>query len=183
MIKKTLTYKNFNNVEVTKDFYFHLSKADMIELAIDGSFEARMKQAIAKEDKLTLFREFKKLIFLAVGVRSEDGENFAKPEMFREAFMTSPAFDQLIEYLFSDTDKAAGFVAGLLPAEAQERALKEIEKQDQESDGKGSTVVVDPLSDEPAWVREDRLPTTEEFRAATNEQKQAAFLRKMTPKS
>lgn len=175
MIKHTLTYENFNGQTVTKDFYFHLSKADIIELAIDGLFEETMKKAVAEEDKLTLFRMFRKLIFLAVGVRSEDGESFAKPEMFREAFVTSPAFDGLIEYLFSDAEKAAQFIAGLLPAGSQEAAKKELEKR-QQSDAKDSS------SDEPAWIKENRLPTTEEFRAATPEQKQLAFLRKVTPK-
>jgi len=165
MIKKTLTYENFNGVTVTKDFYFHLSKADMIELAIDGLFEETMKKAIAEEDKLTLFKMFRKLIHLSVGVRSEDGESFAKPEMFQEAFVTSPAFDQLIEHLFSDTEKAAEFVSGLLPAGAQEAAKKELEKQ-KESEAK----VVDPFQEKPIWEQEDREPTETEVRTMTREQ-------------
>lgn len=177
MIKHTLTYENFNGVTVTKDFYFHLSKADIIELAIDGLFEETMKKAIAEEDKLTLFKMFRKLIYLSVGVRSEDGESFAKPEMFREAFVTSPAFDKLIDYLFGSTDRAAEFVAGLLPKEAQEQARKELEKQNQSGE-----TVVDPFA-EPEWVTSGRIPTKEEFAAASPEHKNLAFKRQMEAKS
>lgn len=168
MIKNTLTYMNFNDEKVTKDFWFHLGKADMIELAIDGAFEQRLKAAIASEDKLTLFQEFKKLIFLSVGVRSEDGESFMKPEIFRETFMSSPAFDALIDYLFSNPDKAADFVAGLLPADSQEQARKEIERVN-------ANPTVDPFAEEPTWIRDRRTPTPAEFAAATEEQKKIAF--------
>lgn len=167
MIKHTLTYTNFNDQVVTKDFFFHLGKADIIELAIDGKFEETMKKAVKEEDKLTLFQMFRKLIFLAVGVRSEDGESFAKPEMFREAFISSPAFDGLIEYLFSDPDKAAEFVAGLLPADAQAAARKELERQN-------ATTVNLPTED-PEWLSKGRTPTPQEFMNATPEQRNRAF--------
>ena len=32
MLKKSITYKNLNGQEVTEEFYFHLSKADFIEM-------------------------------------------------------------------------------------------------------------------------------------------------------
>jgi hypothetical protein len=169
MIKKTLTYKNFNDETVTRDFYFHLSRVDMTEISLDGSFEARIKKAAAENDKVTIFREFKRLIFLSVGVRTgENLEDFIRPEMFRETFMSSPAFDVLIEELFTSEDQGASFIAGLLPKDMQEAALKGIESAP-------STVTVDPFRDEPAWLKERRAPTPAEYNAATPDQQKIAF--------
>lgn len=170
MIKKTITYENFAGDQVTKDFWFHLSKVDGFELSLDGTFEAKMRKAIQDQDKLTVFREFKKLIAAAVGVRSENGEDFSKPEAFRDSFMNSPAFDELIMDLFSDESKAAEFMAALFPKGVQ-AAMKE-----QGYPAKaGDVITIDPFKEEPSWVTARRVPSKEEFAAATPEQKMLAF--------
>lgn len=173
MIKKTITYEDFNGVTKTKDFYFHLSKVDMMELSLDGLFEKELKEAVQREDKLKIFQMFKRLIFLSVGTRSENGEEFIRPEMFREAFMSSPAFDQLVMDLFTSEDHGASFVAGLMPKDMQEKVNKEIETKN----------IVDPFKEEPAWITEGRVPTAQEFAAATEEQKKLAFSRKIHTES
>lgn len=170
MIKKTITYENYAGDTVTKDFWFHLSKVDGFELSLDGSFEARMRKAIQDQDKLTVFREFKKLIFLAVGVRSENGEEFSKPEAFRDAFMNSPAFDELIMDLFSNESKAAEFMAALFPKGVQ-ATMKE---QGYETKA-GDVITVDPFKETPAWEAENRAPTSAEIQTMTREQLQKAF--------
>ena len=37
MFKKTITYNDFNGVERTEDFYFHLTKAELIKLEFSES--------------------------------------------------------------------------------------------------------------------------------------------------
>lgn len=175
MIKKTITYENFAGDTVTKDFWFHLSKVDGFELSLDGTFEVRMRKAIRDQDKLTVFREFKKLIFTAVGVRSENGEEFSKPEAYRDAFMNSPAFDELIMDLFSDESKAAEFMAALFPKGVQ-TAMKE-------QGYPGQTVtIIDPFKEKPAWEAEDRDPTDAEVRSMTREQLLAVTRKKLQSK-
>ena len=40
MLKKTVTYVDYNGVERTEDFYFNLSKAEVteMELSVEGGF-------------------------------------------------------------------------------------------------------------------------------------------------
>ena len=35
MLKKTITYEDFNGVERKEDFYFNLSKAEIMEMQFD----------------------------------------------------------------------------------------------------------------------------------------------------
>lgn len=177
MIKKTLTYENYNGETVTRDFYFHLTKVDMTEISLEGRLEDIIKRAAANGDKAAIFREFKRLIFMSVGVRTgENQEDFIKPEIFRETFMSSPAFDVLIEELFTSEDQGAKFIAGLLPKDMQEAALKEIEKAP-------TTVTVDPFKEQPVWIQEDRDPTEAEVRSMTREQLMEVTRRKLQKKS
>jgi hypothetical protein len=174
MIKKTFTYENFAGDTVTKDFYFHLSKADFVELALGGDWEASMQVAIKTGDKITIFKEFKRLISMAIGVRSENGEDFTKPTPYRDAFMNSPAFDELIMELFTSDDMGTNFILGCLPANMQGDMQKELDKI-KAKDGPVHESVPNPFAEEPAWIRERRVPSKKEFAAATNTQKMIAF--------
>jgi hypothetical protein len=165
MIKKTIKYRDFNDREVTRDYYFHLSKVDMTELSLDG-IEERVRRAAATGDNAAIFREFKQLISMSVGVRSEDGAEFSRPEAFRDQFLSSPAFDELIMELFTSEDQGTGFIAALLPRDMQKKMEEELAKK---------TTTVDPFADEPEWMKKRVAPTPAQFAAATPEQQRFAF--------
>ena len=42
MLKKTITYTDYNGVESTEDFYFNLNRAEItqMELSVDGGYSA-----------------------------------------------------------------------------------------------------------------------------------------------
>lgn len=174
MIKKTITYSDFNGTEVTKDFYFHLTQVDMVEISIDGSFEEKIRKAAVTGDKSVIFLEFKRLIAKSVGMRSEDGADFIRTESFTNAFLSSPAFDELIMELFTSPDQGVGFIRGLLPAKMQDALKKELDSK--EKDGAGSTV--NPFEEKPVWERENREPTGVELRSMTREQFQKLWTQK-----
>jgi len=176
MIKKTIKYTDFNDREVTRDYYFHLSKVDMVEISIDGEFQEKIRRAAASGDKLTIFREFKRLISMSVGMRSEDGSEFYRTEEFTNAFLSSPAFDELILELFTSDDQGTGFIKGLLPANMQESLDKELAKQTK-------TDAPDPFEEKPVWIREDREPTEVEMRTMTREQLMELTKRRMDRKN
>jgi hypothetical protein len=162
MIKKTFTFENFAGDKVTKDYYFHLSKADFVELGFSG-WQERMQAAVNTKDQLGVFHGFKWLISQAVGVRSEDGEDFTKPADFRDKFMNSPAFDELIMELFTSDDMGTSFIRGCLPGNMQVDMDKEMAKLT-------STGGVNPFEEKPAWIRENREPTNLEMDTITREQ-------------
>lgn len=117
MLKKTITYEDFNGQEQTEDFYFHLSKADLIELEMSkkGGLEEWLKRVIASKDGKAIMEEFKNLIMMSVGERSDDGKRFRKDVQLRHDFRDSPAYDVLFMELVTDADKAAEFVNGIIP--------------------------------------------------------------------
>lgn len=117
MLKKTITYENFNGETVTEDHFFHLSKADLIELELsaDGGMEARLTKIVASGNNREIFGEFKKLLLLAYGTRSEDGKRFVKTQELRDKFVSSEAFSALLMELLQDGDAASEFVNGMIP--------------------------------------------------------------------
>ena len=117
MLKKTITYTDFNGNEATEDFYFHLSKADLIELEVErrGGMAAWLQSIVDSEDGKAIIAEFKKLILMSYGKKSEDGKRFIKTEALRDDFMSSEAYSTLFMDLCTNPNAAAEFVNGIVP--------------------------------------------------------------------
>lgn len=124
MIKKTLTYPALDGSLVTEDFYFHLTKADVLELELSekGGWEASMRKLIESEDTKTIMQVFKDIVKLAYGKRSEDGKAFIKSPELSLSFAQSDAFSELLWWMFTDASAAADFFAALRPAGMNEVA-------------------------------------------------------------
>lgn len=126
MIKKTITYEDFNGDEVTEDFYFHLTKAEVVELELSeegGMYESLQRMAKA-EDGAGVLKEIKKMILAAYGVRSPDGRKFVKNDELRAHFATTNAYSQLFMGMLTDTDSAIEFFNALTPQGLEEDAAK-----------------------------------------------------------
>ena len=129
MLKKTIKYKDFNDEEVTEDFYFHLSKAELIEIELShqGGLAESLRKIVASEDGKAIITEFKNIILGAYGQRSPDGRKFIKNQDLRDEFVASPAYDVLFVELVTDTDAAIEFINGIVPAGMVEDAAKMVE--------------------------------------------------------
>lgn len=114
MIKKTLTYDGFDG-RVTADFYFHLSKADLARIeSTDGGLIKKIDAVQKAENMLEAIGIFETLIGAAVGERQ--GERFIKNDEVSQGFLSSPAFDVLLDELLTSEGAAAQFVVGLMPS-------------------------------------------------------------------
>lgn len=120
MIKKTITYKNFEK-EITKEFYFGLFEADFVELEAlwikEGGFDGRVDRVKKGDDPTLILETFKLLIARSFGVRTEDDE-FYRPEKERERFMSSDAYSVLLVGLLTKDGPewdASAFMQGILP--------------------------------------------------------------------
>ena len=104
MLKKTITYIDYNGVERTEDFYFNLSKAEVLELEMGttGGLTEMINKIVAAQDTPTLIKIFKDLVLKAYGEKSTDGRFFNKSEEISNNFMNSPAYDKLFEKLTTD---------------------------------------------------------------------------------
>jgi len=121
MLKKTITYVDYNDVERKEDFYFNLSKAELaeMELSTTGGLST-LKKIISAQDTPSIIKIFKELILKAYGEKSADGKRFVKSEELSRDFSQTEAYSVLFMELASKSDEAANFVNGIIPAEAKQ---------------------------------------------------------------
>ena len=121
MLKKIITYTDYNNVERTEPFYFNLSKAELMEmeLGVTGGMTEMLDKIIAAKDAPSLMKTFKEMIMKAYGVKSDDGKRLIKSEELSIAFTQTEAYNVLFMELITDDKAAADFVNGIIPNEIQ----------------------------------------------------------------
>lgn len=112
MIKKTMTYEDYNGNQRTEDFYFNLSKAEVMEMEMStsGGLAEMIQRVVAAQDQPSIIKIFKDLILKAYGVKSPDGKRFIKSEELSTEFAQTEAYSQLFMELATDADAAANFV-------------------------------------------------------------------------
>jgi hypothetical protein len=117
MLKKTITYTDYNDKERTETHYFDLNEVEAteMELSVEGGMSKKLKAIAKSEDKAAMFKFFKELIAKSYGVKSEDGRRFIKSEKITEEFVQSRAYVKLIMELAQDGEKLAAFFNGVIP--------------------------------------------------------------------
>jgi hypothetical protein len=117
MLKKTISYTDFNGNERKEDFYFNLSKAEIMEmeLGVTGGMTQMLKKVIAEQDSKRLVATFKEVILKAYGEKSPDGKRFIKSPALSAEFEQTEAYSELFMELASDADAAAIFMNGIIP--------------------------------------------------------------------
>lgn len=132
MLKKTITYVDYNGNERTEDHYFNLSKAEIMEMEMSttGGLAEMIQKIVAAQDAPAIIKVFKDLILKAYGEKSADGKRFIKSDEISTAFSQTEAYSQLFMELATDADAAASFVNGIVPKDVQKgatSALKPLE--------------------------------------------------------
>ena len=124
MIKKTITYPDFNGNERTEYFYFNLTKAEItkMELSIKGGLAEMIQRIVAAQDTPAIIEVFEDLIKRSYGVKTPDGRGFVKRAEDLEAFMSTEAYSQLFMELATNADAAGEFVNGVVPADMAKQA-------------------------------------------------------------
>ena len=118
MLKKTITYTDYNGIERTEDFYFNLTKAEIMEMEMSttGGLAESIQRIVAAQDAPAIIKIFKDLVLKAYGEKSPDGRRFIKSKEITEAFSQTEAYSILFMELATDDKAAANFVNGILPA-------------------------------------------------------------------
>lgn len=124
MIKKTVTYVDYNGEERTEDFYFNLSKAELMEMqmSVEGGLAEKLQKIVSSKDTVEIIKLFKELLLKSYGVKSDDGKRFIKSDAIREAFTQTEAYSELFMELATDAEKASAFVNGIVPSGIAEQA-------------------------------------------------------------
>lgn len=159
MIKKTVTFEDFNEETQTEAFYFHLNKADVIRLEaeLEGIRET-LEELIKTKDGKRIVEIVELIILRSYGVRSDDGARFFKSQEQTDEFKGSEAYSELLFELVTDADKASEFINGLLP----EKLLKQA-KEAQQNENTPKLEAPEPKA---SGMSEDDLKKAfEEFKA------------------
>lgn len=117
MLKKTVTYSDYNGVERTETFYFHYTEAEILdmEMSTEGGFAERIQKIIDAKDQVSLMKLIKTFVTDAYGVKSEDGKRFIKNDKVKTEFLESPAYSKIWMELVMDDEVAADFVNNVIP--------------------------------------------------------------------
>lgn len=119
MLKRNITYEDFNGDKVTEVFYFNLTKSEIIELdsVYEGGVASIFGRIVESNDKESMIKEFKKFILAAYGQKSDDGKRFIKSDQLRQEFTQTAAYDALFIELATSDKLASDFIVGVLPKE------------------------------------------------------------------
>lgn len=119
MLKETITYTDYNEVERTEDFYFNLSKAELMEMELStvGGLTETITKIVNEKNAPAIVKIFKDLVLRAYGKKSEDGKRFIKSDELRAEFEQTEAYSILFMKLATDADAAARFVNGIVPSD------------------------------------------------------------------
>lgn len=121
MLKKEITYTDYNEQERKEAFFFNLSKAEIaeMEMSTSGGLVQYVEKITAAENGKEIIALFKELILKAYGEKSPDGKRFIKSQELRDSFSQTEAYSVLFMELASDAEAAAAFVNGIIPSVKQ----------------------------------------------------------------
>jgi len=119
LIKKTMTFTDYNGNERTEDFYFNLTKAELaeMELSTTGGLGQMIQDIINAQDTPRIISIFKDLVLKSYGVKSADGRRFIKSKELSMEFAQTEAYSDLFMTLATDEAAATEFVNGIVPQE------------------------------------------------------------------
>lgn len=124
MLKKTITYTDYNGTTRKEDFYFNLTQAEVTELevSVEGGLVEQINRIVAAQNGKVIIETFKDIILRAYGEKSPDGRRFIKNQEVRDAFAQTEAYSNLFMELATDAKAASEFVNGIVPPKAKKAA-------------------------------------------------------------
>lgn len=129
MLKKVITYTDFDDNERTETVYFHMSTADFqdwlldfpeivrdrfLKAASEDSEEAK-QHLLDGVDPSDMIRRIRDLILRSYGEKSEDGRRFIKSVELSKEFSQTIAYDQIYNEMLDDPDNFSAFVEAVMP--------------------------------------------------------------------
>lgn len=143
MLKKVITYTDYNGEDRTEPFYFNLSRSELVDMAIGDKIDLGQKlRSISEEtNKTKLMDAFKEIIKASYGIKSDDGRRFIKNDEVFEEFTQTEAYANLITEIVFDASKAVEFINGIMPKKFLDEINAQVEAGDLVSDSSSFEVV------------------------------------------
>lgn len=151
MVKKTITFDDFEGKQVTKDLYFNISKMEFRELdrKIPGGLQNLIDTVQTEKDEDRLLDLLSTLILASYGEKSEDGR-FVKEDAYGRKlssyFKISAAWDTLFIQLLENENELSEFLTGIIPKDLAEMAKEQMEKNKNATLEGGEPTNLTPIS-------------------------------------
>lgn len=139
MLKKVITYDDFDGNQRTETHYFNLTRVELAEMAFnlpdgisdaigDNPAEIDEKKAaariVASLGQSGILDYIKELVKKSYGVKSPDGRRFDKsPALFQE-FSETLAYDSLIMEFMQKPQTATDFVNAVIVSSANKKTVE-----------------------------------------------------------
>jgi len=133
MIRKTLTYQDYEGKEHTKDFYFSLNQTEfaLMNNKMPGGFESYLKRVQEDHNEEKLLEMLVWFIEEGYGIRMGDDDFIKEDEVGRKLgkrFRCTEACDKLITELLEKENNIGAFLIGMLPESLKPQAQKNVEE-------------------------------------------------------
>lgn len=117
MLKKVIKYTDYDGNEREEDFYFNLSKNELIKMQVSeaGGFENLLVKIVNEKDMQKIIALLEMIILKSYGEKSLDGKRFIKSPELAAAFSQTEAYDSLFMELATNSESAAAFIKGIMP--------------------------------------------------------------------
>lgn len=117
MLKKTISYVDYDGNEREETFYFNLTEAEIMEMQMGttGGLAEMIQRIVEAQDAPSIMKTFKDIILRAYGVKSPDGRRIIKTDALKEEFAQTEAYSKLFIELATDADAAANFINAIVP--------------------------------------------------------------------
>lgn len=131
MLKRTISYVDFDGNDRIEDFYFNMSRAEVIQWLVtsgDYTLDKVLERLATERNGKKIMEIFADLIYRSYGEKSLDGRRFDKSEEVKRNFLETEAYSILFTEIVTDAAKASEFVRGIIPASLAadvEKVLKE----------------------------------------------------------
>ena len=130
MIKRPITYTDYDGNKVTEVFYFNLNRFEWLELETytRGGLIKNLQDSIDTNNLKKTIDLLKKIILRAYGERDSETGKFRKTEDLAVEFSKTEAFSELFYDLAYNEDKSREFFMGLIPQEMREDVAAQVGK-------------------------------------------------------
>lgn len=130
MLKKTISYEDYDGNKRTEDFYFNISKAELtkMQFSSNGGLDKVLTRMVQEQDSAKIVGLLEDIILMAYGIKSDDGKHFQKSKEISDNFKQTEAFSVLFMELASDADAASNFFKGIIPADLAAQLPKDVKK-------------------------------------------------------
>jgi hypothetical protein len=174
LLKKNITYTSlFTDQPVTEEHYFHISKADLIEMEMeehrdtyqkDGEtltgMQAKLQRIIDSQDGKAIVAELKDIIRRSYG--KKDGDRFLKSQEISSDFLSSEAASELLFEICTNAETAAEFINGIIPGNLEQISAEiKAEAAKEEQNGSATSITGD--------IAAPKMEIRDEVQAATPE--------------